>query len=145
MVEKVMNKYRIESFRLENRDYSWNGSYFITVCTENRIPYFGKILNSTPELTEISEIINKFRLEIPNHCRFQNQSKDATSSIIVSYKLIYTKTINKMQNEVKFARQPRFYDRILRDEKALYNVRNYINNNPIKWNIEKNKSEGSLM
>lgn len=32
--------------RLENYDYSQNGLYFITICTKNRIEYFGKIENA---------------------------------------------------------------------------------------------------
>ncbi|MBK9503284.1 MAG: transposase [Leptospiraceae bacterium] len=32
-----------------------------------------------------------------------------------------------------FQWQPRFHDRIVRDEKELYNVRNYITNNPRNW------------
>lgn len=32
-----------------------------------------------------------------------------------------------------FQWQPRFHDRILRDEIELYNVRNYIANNPRNW------------
>ena len=77
--------------------------------------------------------------------RFQNQGKHTISSIIGSYKSICTKTINKMQNKIQFAWQPRFFDRILRDENALFRVRIYINNNPLKWEIEKNNREGLLM
>ncbi len=32
-----------------------------------------------------------------------------------------------------FAWQPLFYDRIIRDENELNNVREYIKNNPINW------------
>lgn len=37
------NKYRIESARLQNYDYGSNGAYFVTICTKNRIQYFGEI------------------------------------------------------------------------------------------------------
>jgi hypothetical protein len=40
------NKYRIESVRLKNWDYSSNEYYFITICTDNKIYYFGNIKNS---------------------------------------------------------------------------------------------------
>ena len=33
--------------------------------------------------------------------------------------------------------QPRFYDRIIRDEKELWNVRNYIRHNHLKWDEDK--------
>jgi REP element-mobilizing transposase RayT len=38
------NKYRIESTRLKNRDYSEPGSYFVTICTREKICYFGDII-----------------------------------------------------------------------------------------------------
>ena len=31
--------------RLKNYDYSWNGAYFITICTFNRVHLFGQIDN----------------------------------------------------------------------------------------------------
>ncbi|HOO71562.1 MAG TPA: hypothetical protein PK926_07360 [Spirochaetota bacterium] len=39
-----------------------------------------------------------------------------------------------------FAWQPRFYDRIIRDQDELNNVRRYIRNNVKKWEI--NRGEG---
>ncbi|NQU31778.1 MAG: transposase [Bacteroidetes bacterium] len=39
-------KYRIESNRLQNWDYSGNGHYFITIVTENRDCIFGEIENN---------------------------------------------------------------------------------------------------
>ena len=39
-------KYRIESNRLQNWDYSGNGHYFVTIVTENRDCIFGEIENN---------------------------------------------------------------------------------------------------
>ena len=36
-----------KSIRLKNYDYSKEGLYFITICTENREKLFGEILNDT--------------------------------------------------------------------------------------------------
>lgn len=41
------NKYRIETTRLKNWDYSSNGYYYITICTKNREHIFGKIAVET--------------------------------------------------------------------------------------------------
>jgi len=42
--------------------------------------------------------------------------------------------INQLRNTPKMPFwQPRFHDRIIRDEIELYNVRNYILKNPIIW------------
>ncbi|MCL4547958.1 MAG: hypothetical protein M1495_05255 [Bacteroidetes bacterium] len=40
-----------------------------------------------------------------------------------------------------FAWQPRFYDRIIRNEKELYNIRRYIKQNPLRWELDKDKPE----
>lgn len=70
--------------------------------------------------------------------RFQHPGSQSISSIIGSYKSICTKTINKTQTEINFAWQSRFYDHIIRNEKSLENVRNYIVNNPVKWAEDEN-------
>ncbi len=70
--------------------------------------------------------------------RYQNQGKNTISSIIGSYKSICTKTINKIQNEIFFAWQPRFYDMIIKNKKELENVINYIKNNPKNFNNDLN-------
>lgn len=53
------NKYRIESSRLRGYDYSQPGSYFITICTRNRIPFFGEIDNDKMILSEIGRIVKE--------------------------------------------------------------------------------------
>ena len=64
----------------------------------------------------------------PNN--FRPQSKNL-ASIIRGFKIGVKKwaTIN----HIYFEWQSRFYDKIIRDEKELYNVRNYIQKNPLKW------------
>jgi REP element-mobilizing transposase RayT len=39
------NKYRVESTRLENWDYSSPGWYFVTICTHNRLPFLSDIID----------------------------------------------------------------------------------------------------
>lgn len=39
-----------------------------------------------------------------------------------------------------FAWQSRFYDHIIRDEKSLEKIREYIRNNPLNWEHDRNKS-----
>jgi putative transposase len=38
------------------------------------------------------------------------------------------------KNNINFEWQPRFYDHIVRDEDDLNRIKDYIINNPIKWN-----------
>lgn len=78
-MNKFNNRYRIESNRLQNWDYGWNASYFITICTANRKLYFGDIIINNDDdlrpinimqLSEIGKLAHKFWLEIPNQFPF---------------------------------------------------------------------------
>jgi len=69
-MKKYKNKYRIETTRLKNWDYGWNGAYFITICTQNRIHYFGEIENRDMQLSEIGKMAEKYWYEIPAHFPF---------------------------------------------------------------------------
>jgi putative transposase len=41
--DKYKKKYRTSSFRKPNWDYGSHGLYFVTICTHERIHYFGKM------------------------------------------------------------------------------------------------------
>ncbi len=58
-------------------------------------------------------------------------------TIIGSFKSIATKTIRKYHN-INFQWQYRFYDHIIRNNKSLNKIRNYIINNPEKWARDRN-------
>jgi len=64
------NKYVIGSKRYRGFDYSSPGKYFITICTKNKIPYFGKIENGKMVLSEMGQITDKYWREIPMHFPF---------------------------------------------------------------------------
>ncbi len=51
------NTYRIHSTRYPNYDYSEDAAYFITICTRDRVPWFGKICNRIMGLSEIGCIV----------------------------------------------------------------------------------------
>ena len=67
MAEKFRNKYRIPSTRLQNWDYGWDGAYFITICTKNRVKYFGDIIDRRMHLSPIGVLADVFWYEIKNH------------------------------------------------------------------------------
>ena len=49
--------FRIESSRLPGWDYTSNGYYFVTVCTRDRAPFFGEVLDGSAKLTRAGEIV----------------------------------------------------------------------------------------
>jgi len=71
-LEKFQDKYRIQSSRLPIWDYGSNAAYFVTICTKDRICWFGKIQDTKMVLSEIGEIANKCWLEINQHFPFVN-------------------------------------------------------------------------
>jgi len=70
MHDKFQNKYRIPSARLQNWDYSSNGAYFITICTQNREHYFGEIKDAAMQISTIGQLAEQYWKEIPNHFPF---------------------------------------------------------------------------
>ena len=77
--KKFRGKYRVDSARMKNYDYSRNGAYFITIVTENRENYFGEIVerkdaihgvSKQMKLSEMGKIAEKFWHEIPQHFPF---------------------------------------------------------------------------
>lgn len=187
-MEKWNDRYRIPSARATWWDYSYNGSYFITICTKNMIRYFGEIENSKMKMTAAGAIAQGFWYEIPHHFPFTRlgefivmpnhihgiiiiERKDeerlqgdpsgdektlpcnvstgggdekerfgaispksgSLSTIIRSYKSICTKTIREVLPHLDFQWQPRYWDHIIKNEKAFMNISNYILNNPQTW------------
>ena len=174
------NKYRTESTRLKNWDYSKSGYYFVTICTKDKKCFFGEIENEKIILNEIGEIAHnewgeteKIRSNIkldefivmPNHIhgiliiakkiaspneetprrgvsteRNLNHKLEwkpnSLGSIINQFKSICTKQ-SRLINP-NFAWQSRFHDHIIRDENELNQIREYIINNPLKWELDRN-------
>ena len=65
------NKYKIDSARLQSWDYSWDGIYFITICTANMHHYFGKInSNNSMDFSDSGKIANQIWELIPTQFPF---------------------------------------------------------------------------
>jgi len=163
-MKKYKNKYRIDSARLESWDYTNPWWYYITFNTKDHKEWFGIIYDGKLVLNEFGKTTNKLWLQIPdyfpeveldyyivmpNHIHGiiilnpfpavetgHTPSLHSLGNVIGSFKSAATKWAHK--NRYKhFHWQPRFYDRIIRNEKELYNIRKYIEQNPLKWEIEK--------
>lgn len=68
------------------------------------------------------------------------QAKKSLSTYIGEFKMLSSKKIHEYGLK-QFKWQRSFYDRIIRNEFELYNIRNYIDINPLKWGIEKTHPE----
>lgn len=70
MYEKFKNKYRIPSARALWWNYGANAAYFITICTKDRIHYFGNVVNGEMNLSTIGKSAQKCWQDIPQHFPF---------------------------------------------------------------------------
>jgi len=62
-----LNKYRIESNKLQFWDYSTPGSYYITVNIQDRLTILGKIENGRKILSDAGKIVYEYIKEIPTY------------------------------------------------------------------------------
>jgi len=53
--------------RYKDYNYSSPGYYFVTICTKDRLSFFGKIEDGKMILNEYGEIVKACWLEIPDH------------------------------------------------------------------------------
>lgn len=72
--------------------------------------------------------------------QFGKPIKNSLSVIINQFKGSVKRRANKNGN-TDFSWQSRFYDRIIRSEKELFNIRKYIEQNPAKWSFDKDEIE----
>ncbi len=165
------NKYRTQSTRLASWDYRSNAAYFITMCSRNKQPLFGSVIDGKMQLSSIGVLADVCWYEIKNHHHHVSlgefvvmpnhvhgvllldnpvetlhatslptsdnrmsdisPKKGSVSSIIRSYKSAVTRHAHRLGFE--FAWQPRFYDHIIRNERSLTQIHDYILTNPQKW------------
>ena len=164
-MERIIKKYRIASARLKEYDYSTPNWYFVTINTKDHHEYFGEIKNGKMYLNELGKIVKgcweditkhypntelDYFVVIPNHVHgiiiissvvktghapsLQMQTH-TLGNIIGSFKSAVTKQIHE-QDEKHFTWQSRFYDRIIRNERELNAIRNYIQQNPFQWELD---------
>lgn len=144
-------------------DYSSSGYYFITICVKNRENIFGNIINGKMALNQFGIIAEECWNDLPNHynCSIdyysimpdhfhgiliiekQPSGKNySLSEIIRGFKTFSSKKINlDLKNDYRFQWQKSFYDRIIRNEKELYQIRKYIDQNPLKWDLQQDLPE----
>ncbi|MEG0895246.1 MAG: transposase [Oscillospiraceae bacterium] len=142
--------------RLDGYDYSQNGAYFITICTQNRECILGKIVGDDAhivpqiQLSEYGIVIEKYLngiigvdkfIIMPNHIHlviFINLSANGTMwassptnqsipQLIKSFKILVTKGIGLSL----FQRS--YHDHIIRNEQEYQKIWQYIDTNPLKW------------
>ena len=154
--------------RLVEFDYAMHGAYFVTICVQDMQCRFGKIIDGSMVLNEAGEIVKEqwnwlfdqyHYLQIdefivmPNHLHgiihVVGNGRDRSLQICKAKSIpelvgAFKTTSSKMTHlagHTDFKWQKSFYDRVVRDEKELHLIREYITNNPLSWELDKNNSD----
>ena len=190
------------SIRLKGYDYSKDGVYFVTMCTQNRECLFGEIKNGEMIFNEYGEIIKftwfdlinhnvnillDYFVIMPNHIHgiivitnnenivgagskpalvksaLIKNNHDVTraatrvgleptptkcelSEIVRQLKTFSAKRINQLRGTSSVAVwQRNYYDHIIRNENELNQIREYVVNNSLKWDLDRNNVENLYM
>ncbi len=191
-----------KTIRLKEYDYSQNGAYYVTMCTQNERCMFGTIKNGKIVLNDAGRAVENNWQELPQ--RFLNIKLDefivmpnhlhgiihivggnvihgvgagfprpdigilsrnapennpaliidegrgnrapTLGQILAYYKYGTAKQINAIRNTAG-ARfwQRNYYEHIIRDEKDLDRIREYITNNPAQWEEDEYYSVQGLL
>lgn len=86
-------------------------------------------------------IINPSAAVNTNFAFTADRTKMILSKVIQQFKRKVTIEVNSLYKTSQPVWQKSFYDHIIRNEKELFNIRKYIVQNPLKWDINKNTSE----
>jgi len=180
MIMKNKILHNRKSPRLISWDYSNPYWYFVTICTNNHINYFGEIKNEKLFHNKLGLYAEECLKNIPAHyknvdvdycvimpnhihaiiiinpvgtCHGMSGKDDnpglrhastlqniSLGNIVGSFKSAVTKWAY-LNGYKKFKWQRSFYDRVIRNENELFQIRKYIELNPLAWDIEKNISE----
>lgn len=165
-MDKFQNKYRTQTTRMKTWDYSSAAFYYVTICTDERKYFFGDIDKdeAVVRLTTLGRMASRFWEEIPQHFphvlvdafivmpnhihgllkfdsseakgehnTFGPQSRNLASVIRGFKGAVQTfATLNRMP----FKWQAAYHCNIVKSQKRVDIIRNYIKRNPSKW-IEK--------
>ncbi len=153
------------STRFHGWDYSAEGKYYVTICTEGRECLLGKItegkilLNAFGRFADAAlqwlpkqypyVILDTYAI-MPNHLHailcISNEGGSRTAPttpqkslgrLVGAFKTVSTKWMNLMRNTPgKPIWQRNYHDRIIRDDGELDRIRRYIQENPARWSAK---------
>ncbi len=157
------HKHHRRSIRLRGWDYRLPGLYFVTICTYERQNLFDDLgfrdiavhaLERISEQGHAQHVLLDESVIMPNHGHiifdfrdfpvqadmdksvgeFENALAGSLGVVVGRYKTAVTTRINKLRHSTGAKVWQRgYYERIIRNERELQAIRQYIINNPARW------------
>jgi len=128
-----------KSLRLKDYDYRTDGYYFVTVCTALRRPLLDRFRKEAEQiLKNLPARFKGLKLDfysfMPDHLHailILNDAEASISQVIRTYKALVTKTTG-----CKPFWEWNYYEHVVRNDRALYEIRKYIQENPGRDKID---------
>jgi len=146
------------SIRLADFDYSSAGFYFVTICVQGRECLLGEIADGEVVLNEAGRMVEDTWLELsvqypgialdehvvmPNHFHgiivLQSPAVLSLPDVVHRFKSLTTTRYRDGVNNDNWPPFPgklwqrNYHERIIRNEKELHQIRQYIHDNPAQW------------
>ena len=158
------NTYRVRSARLPHWDYRAAAWYFVTICTRDGRHFLGDVVEGEMRPSSAGRIVQQEWLKtgeqrpnvtldafivMPNHVHgvivLAGQSAETPRRSVSTPSRLQANSLGSIIGQFKgactslrdFGWQRRFYDHIIRNQQSLRKIREYIQNNPLKWELDK--------
>lgn len=147
-----------KSPHLNHQDYSEDGTYFVTICTNNRYHLFGDVykgemmLNAYGHLATACWLFIPYNYEqvqldhyvvMPNHIhgmvildqgKLPVEKRYRIEHIITAYRAAFNHQINELDtSNVGYFWQEQFHNHLIKNEVDWNRIREYVLNNPKLW------------
>jgi REP element-mobilizing transposase RayT len=152
------SRYNRRSIRLNGYDYSQEGAYFVTICTCDREPSLGRIVEGEMIRNERGEVVARSWLWLaqrypfvgldewvvmPSHLHGiivlrRGGSRTAPTKplgrLVGAFKTVSTKQINRLRATPGASFwQRNYYEHVIRNEAELDRLRRYMLDNLVEW------------
>ncbi len=125
--------------RLKHYDYSADGHYFVTICAHQGKPMIDKhkgiveiVLRELPE--RLAGVSIDYYVVMPSHVHVifvLQEAKVPLCEVVRTFKSLVTK-----RTAVETFWQRGYYEHVIRNERALLKIREYIQSNPLAEKIK---------
>jgi REP element-mobilizing transposase RayT len=151
---------RRKTIRLPEYDYAQPGTYFVTVCVADRACLFGTIADGrmTPNqlgstvIESWNDLLVRFRvvdldafIVMPNHVHGLIEicapMARGLPAVVAAFKSISARRINAVRGSEGPLWQRGFYEHVVRNESDRDRIRTYIDENPMKWDLDAENPE----
>jgi len=146
-----------KSIRFRDYDYSTGGLFFITICTQGHKCILGRVKDYEIELSPFGNSVLKRWLSfenaniklhefviMPNHFHaIIKLEQFSLGDLICDFKSLTTRDFIEGVKDKGWPRfdkriwQRNYFEHIIRNEKSLFKIAEYIENNPAKWHEDK--------